>query len=164
MQGEGNTRNPKPNKKRKVTAEQTRKETIMKKNVGYEINPIKKTITLSKKFLKGASVMGTPEYKELKKIQKDNPDFELVVREIQQKEDKITYSELTFKVMESIIKGSANGDAEDEAQKIAEFNAIKAFYEGNKATMYGHVKSWFVQKYKEAYLEMYGNENQKKAA
>ena len=129
----------------------------MKKNVGYEINPIKKTITLSKKFLKGASVMGTPEYKELKKIQKDNPDFELVVREIQQKEDKITYNELTFAVMESIIK-------ETDEKKIDEFVAVKKFYEGNKATMYGHVKAWFVQNYKEAYLEMYGNKNQKKAS
>lgn len=132
----------------------------MKKNVGYEINPIEKTITLSKKFLKGASVMGTPEYKELKKIQKDNPDFELVVREIKQKEDKITYNELTYAVMESIIKETS--EANDT--KMADYIAIKKFYEGNKATMYGHVKAWFVQNYKEAYLEKYGSKNQKKAS
>ncbi len=49
----------------------------MKKNANYEINPIDKTITLTKKFLKGASTMGTPEYKELKKLEKDNPGFTL---------------------------------------------------------------------------------------
>ena len=78
----------------------------MKKNVGYEINPIDKTITLTKKFLKGASTMGTPEYKELKKLEKDNPGFELKVREINQSETKQTYGELTFAVMEKIIKKS----------------------------------------------------------
>ena len=135
----------------------------MKKNVGYEINPIEKTITLTKKFLKGASTMGTPEYKELKKLEKDNPGFELKVREIQQSETKQTYSELTFAVMESIIRGSAKDDA-DEKVKIAEFEAIKVFYEGNKTTKYGHVKSWFVGKYKDEYIAKYGNKNQKKVA
>ena len=135
----------------------------MKKNVGYEINPIEKTITLTKKFLKGASVMGTPEYKALKKIQKENPDFELKVREISQKDDKVTYSELTFAVMKTIIEGSANDDADKKA-KIAEFEAVKNFYDGNKTTKYGHVKSWFVQNYKKEYLDKYGNKNQKKVA
>lgn len=135
----------------------------MKKNVGYEINPIEKTITLTKKFLKGASTMGTPEYKELKRIQKDNPDFELKVREITQSETKVTYSELTFAVMTSIIEGSAKDDADKKA-KIAEFDAVKAFYDGNKTTKYGHVKSWFVQNYKKAYIDKYGNMTQKKTA
>ena len=76
----------------------------MKKSANYEINPIDKTITLTKKFLKGASTMDTPEYKELKKLEKDNPGFTLKVREINQKENKQTYSELTFAVMENIIK------------------------------------------------------------
>ena len=135
----------------------------MKKNTGYEINPIEKTITLTKKFLKGASTLGTPEYKELKKLEKENPGFELKVREIQQNEAKVTYNELTFAVMESIIIDSAK-DEDDKNAKTAEFEAIKAFYEGNKATKYGHVKSWFVQNYKEEYIAKYGNKNQKKAA
>lgn len=135
----------------------------MKKNTGYEINPIDKTITLTKQFLKGASTMGTPEYKELKKIQNDNPGFELKVREINQKENKQTYSELTFAVMESIIRESFS-DAEEQTAKIAEFEAVKAFYEGNKTTKYGHVKSWFVQNYKKQYIDKYGNQTQKKVA
>ena len=164
VSGEGSKRNPEAeNMKRKDTAEQTRKEITMKKNVGYEINPIEKTITLSKKYLKGASIMGTPEYKELKKLEKDNPGFELKVREIKQKEDKTTYDELTFVTMEKIIKQSAK-DKEDETKKIEEFDAIKVFYEGNKTTKYGHVKSWFVQKYKQEYIIWYGNQNQKKAS
>ena len=131
---------------------------------GYKINPIEKTITLSRKFLEGAGVMGTPEYKELKRIQKENPDYTLVEREkIKQKENKVTYSELTYAVMESIIRDSAKDDA-DEAQKIAAFNGIKVLYDGNKATMYGHVKSWFVKNYKKEYIDKYGNQAQKKAA
>ena len=136
----------------------------MKKNVGYEINPIDKTITLTKKFLKGASTMGTPEYKELKKLEKDNPGFELKVREINQSETKQTYSELTFAVMEKIIKESAKGNTEVQTAKIAELEAVQAFYEDNKATKYGHVKSWFVKNYKKEYIAMYGNKNQKKVA
>ena len=135
----------------------------MKKNTGYEINPIEKTITLTKKFLKGASTMGTPEYKELKKLERENPGFELKVREINQCETKVTYNELTFAVMESIIIGSAKNE-DDKKAKTAEFEAIKAFYESNKTTKYGHVKSWFVQNYKEEYIAKYGNQAQKKAA
>lgn len=135
----------------------------MKKSANYEINPIDKTITLTKKFLKGASTMGTPEYKELKKIQNDNPGFELKVREISQRENKMTYSELTFAVMESIIKESFS-DVEEQTARITEFEAVKAFYEGNKTTKYGHVKSWFVQNYKKQYIDKYGNQNQKKVA
>ena len=150
-------------KERKENRMKPERITTMKKNVGYEINPIKKTITLSKKFLKGASVMGTPEYKELKKIQNDNPGFELKVREINQKESKMTYSELTFAVMESIIKETFK-DENEQTEKIAEFNGVKAFYDGNKTTKYGHVKSWFVQNYKKQYIDKYGNQNQKKVA
>ena len=135
----------------------------MKKNLGYEINPIEKTITLSKKFLKGASIMGTPEYKKLKELEKDNPGFELKVREIKQKENKTTYDELTFAVMEKIITESVKGK-EEGATKIEEFKAIKAFYADNKATKYGHVKSWFVQNYKQEYLNWYGTQKQKKAS
>ena len=138
----------------------------MKKNLGYEINPIEKTITLSKKFLKGASIMGTSEYKELKKLEKENPGFELKVREIKQKENKTTYDELTFAVMEKIITESVKGK-EGATNKIEEFKAIKTFYDGNKATKYGHVKSWFVQNYKQEYISWYGTQkqkNQKKAS
>jgi len=137
----------------------------MKKNVGYEINPIDKTITLTKKFLKGASTMGTPEYRELKKLEKDNPGFTLVEREkIKQKEDKVTYSELTFAVMKSIIEDKYKGDENAKTEKVAEFEGVQAFYEGNKTTKYGHVKSWFIKNYKDEYIARYGNKNQKKVA
>ena len=136
----------------------------MKKNTGYEINPIDKTITLTKKFLKGASTMGTPEYKELKKLEKENPGFTLKVREINQKENKQTYSELTFAVMQSIIEDVYKTDENMKTEKIAEFEQTKIFYSGNKTTMYGHVKSWFVQNYKKQYIAKYGNQNQKKVA
>ena len=132
----------------------------MKKNVGYEVKHIEKTIYLSKKFLKEASIMGTPEYKELKKIQKENPDYKLAERKINQKESKVTYSELTFAVMTNIIEGSAKDDADKKA-KIAEFDAVKAFYDSNKTTKYGHVKSWFVQNYRKEYIDKYGNQSQK---
>jgi len=136
----------------------------MKKNANYEINPIDKTITLTKKFLKGASTMGTPEYKELKKLEKDNPGFTLKVREINQKENKQTYSELTFAVMKSIIEDVYKTDESKKTEKVAEFEATKVFYSANKTTMYGHVKSWFVQNYKQEYVARYGNQNQKKVA
>ena len=136
----------------------------MKKSANYEINPIDKTITLTKKFLKGASTMGTPEYKELKELEKENPGFTLKVREINQKENKQTYSELTFAVMQRIIEDVYKTDEDKKTEKIAEFEATKIFYSKNKTTMYGHVKSWFVQNYKADYIARYGNQNQKKVA
>ena len=136
----------------------------MKKSASYSIDPISKTITLTKKFLKGASTMGTPEYKELKKLEKENPGFEFKAREIKPTENKQTYSELTFAVMKKIIMESANGDTETQVSKVAEFEAVQAFYEGNKTTKYGHVKSWFVQNYREEYIAKYGNKKQRNVA
>ena len=136
----------------------------MKKSANYEINPIDKTITLTNKFLKGASTMGTPEYKELKELEKENPGFTLKVREINQKENKQTYSELTFAVMQRIIEDVYKTDEDKKTEKIAEFEATKIFYSKNKTTMYGHMKSWFVQNYKADYIARYGNQNQKKVA
>ena len=71
----------------------------MKKSANYEINPIDKTITLTKKFLKGASTMGTPEYKELKKLEKE---FEKV-------EESLTEEELVKYGLKPAEPESADG-------------------------------------------------------
>ena len=50
----------------------------MKKNAQYEIDHINETIILTKKFRKAASILNTPEYKELMKIKHEHPSFTLV--------------------------------------------------------------------------------------
>ncbi len=127
----------------------------MKKNANHEIKHNDRKIIVTKKFMKAASVMGTPEYKELKELLKENPGFTLEERIIRQKTTKTTYRELTYPVMQSIIEDEYKDDEEMKVKKIAEFEEIQALYAFNKATMYGHVKAWFVKNYKQAYLDRY---------
>ncbi len=67
----------------------------MKKTAGYEINYIENTITVTKKFLKDAGIIGSAAYNELARVRKDLPDFQIVQREITKKQGKKTYGKLT---------------------------------------------------------------------
>ena len=136
----------------------------MKKTANYEINHINETIILTKKFMKAASVMGTPEYKELKKLLRENPGFALSEREIRQKATKITYRNLSYPVMQSIIEDLYKDNEQMKREKVAEFESILELYSFNKTTMYGYVKAWFVKNYKQAYLERYDSNFKNSAA
>ena len=63
---------------------------------------------------------GSSEYKELCGLMSDNPDFEIVVKEIKQNKSKQSYKKLDFKFIESYIS------IQPDAEKIMrEYEAIK---------------------------------------
>ncbi len=137
----------------------------MNKNANHEIKfDGSKTIIVTKKFLKAASVMGTPEYRELKKLLQENPGYTVVERKINQKASRTTYHELTYAVMQNIIEDVYKDDEEMKGKKIAEFKDIQEMFAFNNTTKYGHVKAWFVKNYKQAYLDRYESQAKTPAA
>lgn len=74
-----------------------------KKQIPYNIDYINETITVTKKFLKAASVYNSPEYKLMKEIRADYPTFKFAEKEIDKKAGKITHKNLTFETMREHI-------------------------------------------------------------
>ena len=121
----------------------------MKKTAGYEINYIENTITVTKKFLKEAGIIGSPAYKELAQVRKDLPDFQIVQREITKKQGKKTYGKLTYEVMKDFIAVKEEGNA---AVVLAEFERVQALSKV-QAGSYAFVKTWFLNRYKEDFQQ-----------
>ena len=119
----------------------------MKKNTGYEINYIENTITVTKKFLKEAGIIGSAAYTELARVRKDLPDFQIVQREITKKQGKKSYGKLTYKVMEDFI---AVQEEENASAVLAEFQRVQQLSKV-QAGSYAFVKTWFLTRYKEVF-------------
>ena len=121
----------------------------MKKTAGYEINYMENTITVTKKFLKEAGIIGSSAYKELAQVRKDLPDFQIVQREITKKQGKKTYGKLTYEVMKDFIAVKEEGNA---TVVLAEFERVQALSKV-QAGSYAFVKTWFLNRYKEDFQQ-----------
>ena len=73
----------------------------MKKNA-VAVNPIAKTITISKAYYKKACIYGTSEYYEFRTVLSENEGFTVDFKVIEKK----TYKDLTFERMEEYIKST----------------------------------------------------------
>ncbi len=116
----------------------------MKQNIGYEIDFIEEKIIVGKKFLKEASTINTAAYTELAQLRRDFPEFTIVPRQIAKKENKMTYSKLTYDFMREYIETK-----EDAKTVLVEFERIKKLAKFQNAS-YVFVKKWF--------LGLYGDE------
>ena len=125
-----------------------RKDNTMK-NANYAIDYITATITITKKFYKAASILNSPEYKELMQIRRDNPNFTIALREIQKKQGKKSYRNLTFDNMRTFIE---NYETDDDlrADRLQQFDRVKELSK-SQAGPYAYVKAWFLEQYGEAY-------------
>ena len=121
----------------------------MKKSTGYEINYIENTITVSKKFLKEAGIIGSAAYTELARVRKDLPDFQIVQREITKKQGKKTYGKLTYKVMGEFIEAQEEDNA---AEVLAEFERVQRLSKVQNGS-YAYVKTWFLNRYKDVFQQ-----------
>ena len=85
---------------------------------------------------------GSSEYKELCGLMSDNPDFEIVVKEIKQNKSKQSYKKLDFKFIESYIS------IQPDAEKIMrEYEAIKISAKSLGRSVYPDTKRWFLEKF-----------------
>ncbi len=116
----------------------------MKKTAGYSIKD--NTIVLTKAYAKLAYTPGTKEFRELSALHQNFPDFPIVMRTATKNEDKEKFTDLTLDRMEYFIKCFKNDKA------LEEFQNAKKFYKGTKG-YYGKMKKWFLDKYKNDYLD-----------
>ena len=119
----------------------------MKKNNGYEIDFVENTITVTKRFLKEAGVIGSAAYIELAQVRHDYPEYTIVERA--NRKSKKTYGDLTYKVMSEFIKAQ---EEENAPVVLAEFEQVKALSHAY-AGKYAFVKTWFLKRYKDVFKQ-----------
>lgn len=118
---------------------------------GYTINHNDKEIVLTKAFVKQSSIPGTKEFRELSKLHKNFPDYDIVKRTATITADKNTHNGLSIEMIEKIIARQPNA-----AELKREYDEFVAFW-GKKVkdkktgktvirAPYGKVKSWFLKK------------------
>ena len=118
------------------------------KNMDYSINWSTNIITVTKKFLKAASVYNSPEYKLMKEIRADYPTFKFAEKEIAKKAGKTTHKNLTFeKMREHIIVRDG-----EESETLKRYDYLLEFYKTH-AGRYAKIKSWYLEQYKDEYEE-----------
>jgi hypothetical protein len=121
----------------------------MKKTAGYEINYIENTITVTKKFLKDAGIIGSAAYNELARVRKDLPDFQIVQREITKKQGKKSYGKLTYETMADFITVK---EEENAPAVLAEFERVQKLSKVHSG-QYAFVKTWFLNRYKDFFTQ-----------
>ena len=109
-----------------------------KKNKDFKIDYFTKTIHTTKLFYDKASIWQSEEYKTLKALKEDFPDFTIQSDKITVKTTKRTHKGLTFKQMSFYIHEISN----NKTLHIAEFDRIATAYKGQKQR-YAKVKAWF---------------------
>ena len=128
----------------------------MKNSNRYEINYIENTITVTKKFLKEAGVIGSAAYTELAQVRRDYPDFQIVQREITKKQGKKSYRKLTYEHMADFISVQ---EEENAPAVLAEFERVKLLSKV-QAGQYAFVKTWFLNRYKDVFTQDVENEEE----
>ena len=121
----------------------------MKHNHNYEINYVEGKIIVTKSFLKEAGVIGSTAYTELAQVRKDYPEFTIEQRQINKKQGKKAYGNLTYKVMKEFIEVKEEENAE---AVLAEFERIQQLSKAHNG-QYAFVKSWFLKRYKDEFQQ-----------
>ena len=111
----------------------------MGKTKSYKVNYTDKIILITKEFERLAGIVGNDEYKVLRQLIQDYPDFE--IQHNTQKSTGTRHSGLTFTTMRNFIKEQDDGDT-----VIKEFEKKFKEHEGSKGR-YAIVKSWYLEKY-----------------
>lgn len=113
----------------------------MNKQQEYKIDFQSKTITLNKKFAKAAGVLSSKEYRVVKKLRADYPDYAIELKEITKKEGKKSYAKLTYDVMRNYIR-MVESETTDNLRNL---NTLIEAYKGSGC--YPKIKKWFLDKY-----------------
>ncbi len=114
----------------------------MNKTTGYSIDFASKTITITKRFGKAASVFGSEEFNTMQRLLKDFEGFKVVYKTIEKKANKKSYAGLDIDEMKRFL---ASNPAElERLEKVIEIAS-------NKRGKYAIVKKWFLDNFKADY-------------
>lgn len=112
----------------------------------YDIDYINETITLTAAFLRKASTLGTPEYKEMIELRRSLPGFHFVKAEATKKTANKNKN-LTYKHMREYIADSAESK-EAAAALLAEMEKVVALSK-IQSNPYKYVQAWFLNQFPE---------------
>ena len=104
-----------------------------------KLNPAENTIIVSKTFYNKAITYGTPEYRVLHRVMKENPTFSIDFKT----SDKKSYGGLSLAKMEEYILTQDNSQ-----ERLVEFKAVMATAKAKRAK-YPLTKKWFLATYPE---------------
>lgn len=113
----------------------------MKNYFNYDF--INKAIVGSKAAINRANAGNTPEYRELTAKLAEHPDFKVIQKEINIKENKRKYNGLTLNRMENYILTQPHSE-----KMLEEFKLVKNIAQA-KGAKYPITKKWFLEKYPE---------------
>ena len=114
-----------------------------------KVNFDNKTIEMTKSEAKQAGVYGSDAYKKLVDMQRDFPQFKIVM--IKRKQNRgDAMKGLTFDYMESYIKNHGNDEQMENFETLRNSSDVI----GAVAVSYGEVKKWFLGQFPE--IEAYG--------
>ena len=110
----------------------------------YTFDHVNKIIYITKRFENAANIIGSDTYNQLVKLTKDFPTYSISVIAPKKKQGKVSYKGLTIDEMKRFVATISNDEASlfDKVITIAQ----------NKTSPYAVIKKWFLNKYKEAYL------------
>lgn len=116
----------------------------------YMVDYVEELIIVSKKFLKAASIVGTKEFEIMAVLKKTYPTYEIQIKEISKKEDKVSYEGLSIEKMLAFIS------VRKEEKDVKEFERYIEVYTDDKSRKikkgkYATIKKLFLEDYKEEF-------------
>lgn len=115
----------------------------------FTLDHVNKIIYITKRFENAARIIGSDAYNQLVRLIKDFPNYSVSVIAPKKKQGKVSYKGLTIDEMKRFVATVGN----DEALL---FNKVIDIAQ-NKTSPYAVIKKWFLNKYKEAYLNEIAN-------
>lgn len=112
----------------------------------YRINYIKRTITVTKTFLKRAETIDTQEYSTMMKLMRSLPDFRIDVAVTKSRPNRINPS--YEQMIDFVLFFTEDSDAAmDEIHEIIDI----ATAQGNQG--YNFARKWFMEHYGDQYIK-----------
>lgn len=125
-------------------------------NKGYRIDHAEMTITITKKFAKEASQIGTDAFKEMQMLRRECEGYKVVYKTIEKNDKKESFSGLSIKEMRRFLASRSEAELET-FNKVVDIASCK---QGK----YAIVKKWFLDNYKEEYKAEIANIKAQKEA
>ena len=112
----------------------------------YDIDFVNETVALTAAFLRKASTLGTPEYKEMIELRRSLPGFQFVKAEAAKKTANKNKN-LTYKHMREYITNSAESKEAADAL-LAEMKKVEGLSK-IQSNPYKYVQAWFLKQFPE---------------
>ena len=98
-------------------------------------------VTVTKDFMKKASIFGTDEYKLWKEVLADIPNATMVTKKIKRNADKKTYKNLTYPNIEKFL------ELQENSKELLEEYELERKKSAIQASPYHYIQTWFISNF-----------------